>query len=146
MHEQYYTKLEATLLIQENMVELEDPSEYSYVVQEINAWGWGILKTPTEVVNLDNVQEFYENAKPTKDSPSTRLFWVWGRIVPLDRDVIHAYIKDNYVANLDQLDQFIKHQARGNWNYNRITIDICEAGKTYEVGQDGLPPISKDLT
>lgn len=108
------TKLEATLLIQENMVELEDPSEYSYVVQEINTWGQGILETPIEVVNLDNVQEFYENAKPTKDSPSTRLFWVQGRIVPLDRDVIHAYVKDNYVANLDQLDQFIKHQARGN--------------------------------
>lgn len=35
VHEQYYTELETRILVQEKMVELENPGEYSDVVQEI---------------------------------------------------------------------------------------------------------------
>lgn len=62
------------------------------------------METLNKFINLDIVQEFYVNNKPKEDSPYARLSWIHGRIVPFDRDAIHAYIEVNYVADPNMLD------------------------------------------
>lgn len=49
---------------------------------------------------------------------------------------IHVYIEDHYVTNPRRLDPFAIQTGEGNWNYDEITVDICEARKTYELGRD----------
>lgn len=36
------------------------------------------------------------------------------------------------------LNTFLVQLAKGNWDYNEMNVDICQARKTYEVGRDGL--------
>lgn len=81
-----------TKIVQEKTLELKDPIEYFDMVKEINAWSWGVLETPNEVVNLNIVREFYENSKHTDGAPMKKLCLVQGLQVPFDRDVMHAYI------------------------------------------------------
>lgn len=57
-------------------MELEQHGEYSYVVQQINSSGWGILETPIEYVNIDIVKEFYVNAKVNDDALLARISWI----------------------------------------------------------------------
>lgn len=121
-------------MIQEKEIELEDLGEYSDMVQEINAQGQGVLETPNKIVNLNIVKELYANAKPTKEAPLEKVSWVSGRRVSFDRDVIHGYIKDNYVANSRRLDPFAMHLTKGNSDYDEMATSICEAEKTYQLG------------
>lgn len=72
--------------------------------------------------------------------------WVRGRIVPFDRDAIHAYIKDNYVVHLTRFDQFTRQLTKGNQNYDEITIGICEAGKHMKWDNMDYLSVSKDMT
>lgn len=109
MHEQFYAELECRNIVWQKNVELENPVEYSNVVQEIKSWGWGTLANLIDYVNLEIVKEFYANAKPIDEAPLARISWVWGREVSYDRDVIRAYIKDNYVTNSINLDPFLIH-------------------------------------
>lgn len=84
------------------------------MVQEINTRGWGILEIPNEVINLDIFREFYANAKPIEEIPLANVSWVWGRRVPCDRDVMHAYLEDNNVENFIRLDPFTVQLAKRN--------------------------------
>lgn len=131
IHEKLFTDLESRNLVQENTVELEDPGEYYDVVQKINTRGWGVLELPLELVNLEIVREFNENTKPIEDAPLEKVYLVWGRWVPFDRDVIHAYIEDHYIAILRRLDPFAIQEVKVNGNYDEIIIDIYEARKIY---------------
>lgn len=118
------------------MVELEDPGEYSDVVQEINARGWGVLALPSELVNVAIVREFYANAKPIEETSITKGYWVWGRRFPFDKNAINDYIKDHYVASLKRFNPFAIQATKVNMNYDEIAADICEAVKTYNFGRD----------
>lgn len=84
------------------------------MVQEINTRGLGVLETPNEVVNLDMVREFYANAKPTR--PLEKVSWVRSQRDIFDRDIIHSYIEDKYVAHLRRLDPFVVNLEKGNWD------------------------------
>lgn len=95
---------------------MEDSGEYFNVVQEINARDLGVSKTPNEVVNLDMVREFYENAKPTKERPLEKVSWVQSQRDIFDRDIIHSYIEDKYVAYLRRFDPFVVYLEKGNWD------------------------------
>lgn len=52
MHKQFYTELETVYFVQKKTVKLEYPGEYSNVVQEINARGWGIWKLQMKLLTL----------------------------------------------------------------------------------------------
>lgn len=94
----------------------------------------GILELPYELVNLDILWEFYVNAKPTKEAPLENVSWVRGCRVPFNRDIIHSYIEYHYVAGSRRLNPFVAQLHKGKWDYDEIDVDICEAGKTYELG------------
>lgn len=64
------------------------------------------METLNEFVNLEIVKYFYVNAKPANDAPLARVYWVRDRQVSYVRDVIHAYIEDNYVTHPINLDPF----------------------------------------
>lgn len=57
-------------------------------------------------------------------------------MIHFDKEAIHAYIQYNYVANPRNLNLFAIQLVKGNLDYGRITSDICEVRKTYELGRD----------
>lgn len=47
------------------------------------------------------------NAKSIEEAPLPKVSWAQGRRVLFDRDYIHSYLEDDYVANSKSFDPFI---------------------------------------
>lgn len=92
------------------------------------------------------MRELYANAKSIDDAPMVKVSWVRGQQVSFYRDVIHVYIEDNHMAHFIRLDPFVVHLVKGNLDCDEIAVNTCEAGKTNQLGRDGLLIHFKDLT
>lgn len=55
-------------MVHEWIAELEDPDDYSSIVQEINARGQSVLVHSIDHVNIDIIRELYVNSKQIKDT------------------------------------------------------------------------------
>lgn len=84
------------------------------------------------------IKDFYANLKLKNETPLARIDWIRGREVPYDKEVIHLYIQDNYVAHHRKLDLFLIQLEKGNWKCDQIVIDISELGKAFHLGQTRL--------
>lgn len=56
-------------------MELENPCDYSYIFQDLNARDRRILSHPPKYINIDIIKEFYIDAKPIEDNILDILSW-----------------------------------------------------------------------
>lgn len=124
----------------EKRIQLEEPGEFSKLIQEINSKWCQILANPPYEINVDIIREFYSNAKLVGENEMLeRTSLVRGRQTPYDWDAIHDWLEDAFELLEGGFDAFSWEVHGNNWNYDRIVVYICTENEIYEIDWLGKP-------
>ncbi|GAU39930.1 hypothetical protein TSUD_275300 [Trifolium subterraneum] len=112
--------------------------------------GWGKLVNPPSGLNCDLVREFYANAIPAEEDQEISFrTMVRGREIWFNRDAINSYLGNPSNLPSDELCEFSKLVARGNWDVPAINQALLRPGAYVEYNADGSSPLREirdDLT
>ncbi|GAU31749.1 hypothetical protein TSUD_146370 [Trifolium subterraneum] len=145
-----YKELEKRTVWPERIFDISEEGEFGRFVEIINQQAWGRLVNPPSGLNYDLVREFYANAISAEEGQAISFrTMVRGREIWFNRDAINAYLGNPSNLPSDELCEFSKLVARGNWDVPAINQTLLRPGAYVEYNADGSSPlraIRDDLT
>ncbi|MCH94046.1 hypothetical protein A2U01_0015001, partial [Trifolium medium] len=146
---QRFKDLEKRTVWPEKIFDINDTGIFGRFVEIIESRHWGKLINPPKKINFELVKEFYANARPNGNERVSFVSMVRGREIRYDRDTINDYLGRPSDLPSDELCDFSKQLARGNWNVQAITETLLREGCTIEYNASGNVPLralQNDLT
>jgi hypothetical protein len=136
-----YKELQKRAITPERIFDISQSGNFGRFPEIIENRGWETLINPPSRLNYDLVREFYANAIPIEDEAVSFKTWVRGVNIRFDRDAINNYLGKPSTLPSDELCEFSKHVARGNWDVPGLLQDVLREGASIEYSKNGDAPL-----